>query len=48
MNEILSMVSNDKPEAALAIVCVLALLVAWKALDVVGRVVTRKKKRGDQ
>ncbi|WP_250626253.1 hypothetical protein [Pinirhizobacter soli] len=43
MSDILNSVINGKPEVLLPFVCVLALLVVWKALDVVGKAISRRK-----
>jgi len=43
MSDILSLVVDGKPQAVVVCICVLALLVAWKALDVVGRAIARRK-----
>lgn len=43
MSDILKLIINGKPEVVLPLVCVLALLVAWKALDVVAKAIGRRK-----
>lgn len=43
VSNIVSLLANAKPQAVILIIAVFALAVAWKALDLLGRVIAGRK-----